>query len=220
MSEPPISGDLATGSSHPIIKQVKPGFTNYQPQPKYSWALSEIEGKGKLIKTKDLWKRSNKLKIWTSLKIWNFWKSEMFWMSEKNSENLKIFENRNILKIWKIIKFWQSLTLSQPHKFNSHSNNNKPSSNRMIMQAGSKRETNVPRRKRTWPSPWPSRKRLVKIPLLFGAWHTFDLGYTQGSRLGLAKKYYLQCVISHMCNVNVTQSKTGNLQTDNTDKEN
>ena len=28
-------------------KQVKPGFTNYQPQPKYSWALlSKIEGKG------------------------------------------------------------------------------------------------------------------------------------------------------------------------------
>ena len=35
-------------------KQVKPGFTNYQPQPKYSWALSKIEGKGKLGKTKDL----------------------------------------------------------------------------------------------------------------------------------------------------------------------
>ena len=35
------------------IKQVKPGFTNYQPQPKYSWALSKIEGKGKLGKTKD-----------------------------------------------------------------------------------------------------------------------------------------------------------------------
>ena len=35
------------------FKQVKPGFTNYQPQPKYSWALSEIEGKGDLVKTKD-----------------------------------------------------------------------------------------------------------------------------------------------------------------------
>ena len=33
-------------------KQVKPGFTNYQPQPKYSWALSKIEGKGKLGKLK------------------------------------------------------------------------------------------------------------------------------------------------------------------------
>ena len=37
-----------------MSKQVKPGFTNYQPQPQYSWALSEIEGKGKLTKTKDL----------------------------------------------------------------------------------------------------------------------------------------------------------------------
>ena len=63
---------------HPYwkIKQVKPGFTNYQPQPKYSWALSKIEGKGKLGKTKDLWKRSEKLnnsenvKIWNILKIW------------------------------------------------------------------------------------------------------------------------------------------------------
>ena len=35
-------------------KQVKPGFTNYQPQPKYSWALSKIERKGKLGKTYDL----------------------------------------------------------------------------------------------------------------------------------------------------------------------
>ena len=35
-------------------KQVKPGFTNYQPQPKYSWALSRIEGKGKLVKTECL----------------------------------------------------------------------------------------------------------------------------------------------------------------------
>ena len=35
------------------MKQVKPGFTNYQLQPTYSWALSEIEGKGKLGKTKD-----------------------------------------------------------------------------------------------------------------------------------------------------------------------
>ena len=35
------------------VKQVKPGFTNYQPQPKYSLALSKIEGKGKLGKTED-----------------------------------------------------------------------------------------------------------------------------------------------------------------------
>ena len=48
------------GSNHaignfnlPDFKQVKLGFTNYQPQPKYSWA-SKIEGKGKLGKTKDL----------------------------------------------------------------------------------------------------------------------------------------------------------------------
>ena len=33
--------------SKKIIKQLKPGFTNYQPQPKYSWALSKIEGKNK-----------------------------------------------------------------------------------------------------------------------------------------------------------------------------
>ena len=26
-------------------KQVKPGFTTYQPQPKYSWALSKMKGK-------------------------------------------------------------------------------------------------------------------------------------------------------------------------------
>ena len=26
-----------------VSKQVKPGFTNYQPQPKFSWALSKIE---------------------------------------------------------------------------------------------------------------------------------------------------------------------------------
>ena len=31
------------------LKQVKPGFINYQPQPKYSWALSNIKGKGKRI---------------------------------------------------------------------------------------------------------------------------------------------------------------------------
>ena len=59
-------------------KQVKPGFTNYQPQPKYSWALSKIEGKGKLGKTKDLWKRSEKL---------------------NNSENLEVSENMKALKI-------------------------------------------------------------------------------------------------------------------------
>ena len=34
-----------------VLKQVKPGFTTYQPQPKYSLALSKIEGKGKSIKT-------------------------------------------------------------------------------------------------------------------------------------------------------------------------
>ena len=26
-----------------MYKQVKPGFTNYQPQPKYSWALSKMK---------------------------------------------------------------------------------------------------------------------------------------------------------------------------------
>ena len=31
-------------------KHVKQGFTNYQTQPKYSWALSKLEGKGKLVK--------------------------------------------------------------------------------------------------------------------------------------------------------------------------
>ena len=29
----------------------KTRFYNYQPQPKYSWALSKIEGKGKFVKT-------------------------------------------------------------------------------------------------------------------------------------------------------------------------
>ena len=33
------------------LEQVKPDFTNYQPQQKYSWALSKIDGKGKLDKT-------------------------------------------------------------------------------------------------------------------------------------------------------------------------
>ena len=28
-----------------MAKQVKPGLTNYQPQPKYSLALNKIEGK-------------------------------------------------------------------------------------------------------------------------------------------------------------------------------
>ena len=32
-----------------LFKQVKPGFTNYQPQQKYSWVLSRIEGKGKSV---------------------------------------------------------------------------------------------------------------------------------------------------------------------------
>ena len=32
-----------------MYKQVKPGFTNYQPQPKYSWALSKIEAKREKI---------------------------------------------------------------------------------------------------------------------------------------------------------------------------
>ena len=31
----------------------KPGFTNDQPQPKHSWALSKIEGKGRLVITQD-----------------------------------------------------------------------------------------------------------------------------------------------------------------------
>ena len=59
-------------------KQVKPGFPNYQPQPKCSWALSKIEGKGKLGKTKDFWKRSEK---------------------QNNSEKLEVSENLKLLKI-------------------------------------------------------------------------------------------------------------------------
>ena len=62
-------------------KQVKPGFTNYQPLPMYSRALSKIEGNGKLGKTKDFLKRSNKLN-----------NSE----NQKNSENLDDFENLTI----------------------------------------------------------------------------------------------------------------------------
>ena len=61
------------------IEQVKPGFTNYQPQPKYSWALSKIEGKGKLVKPKFL-EISGSLKISENLK-----KSERL----KNSQSLK-----------------------------------------------------------------------------------------------------------------------------------
>ena len=53
-----VSGNLANETRYNTDvfdrKQVKPGFTNYQPQPKYSWALSKIEGKGKLGITKDL----------------------------------------------------------------------------------------------------------------------------------------------------------------------
>ena len=39
---------------YPNNRHIKPGFTNYQPQPKYSWAISKIEGKpkGKVGKTK------------------------------------------------------------------------------------------------------------------------------------------------------------------------
>ena len=57
-------------------KQVKPGFTNYQPQPNYSWALSKIEGKGKLGKTKKTLKICKFLKFWKTkiLKIWNILK--------------------------------------------------------------------------------------------------------------------------------------------------
>ena len=53
-------------------KQVKPGFTNYQPQPKYSWVLSKIEGKGKSVKTKGLRKGSEKLENSEDQKIRNF----------------------------------------------------------------------------------------------------------------------------------------------------
>ena len=53
-SKLPEFGFPALCIGHEMVKQVKPGFTNYQPQPKYSWALSKIEGKGKLGKTRDL----------------------------------------------------------------------------------------------------------------------------------------------------------------------
>ena len=58
------------------LKQVKPDFTNYQPQPKYSGALSKIEVKEKLF-----WKFQTNLKICGSLKILN--KSENFGNKEK-----------------------------------------------------------------------------------------------------------------------------------------
>ena len=88
-----------------VNKQVKPGFTNYQPQPSNSWAWSEIEGRGtktrksnknrKSIKT--FWSfmssKSN-LKIW---KTWKFWKLgqffEFFW---------------KFLKLWKVWKYGNS----------------------------------------------------------------------------------------------------------------
>ena len=79
-----------------MYKQVKPGFTNYQPQPKYSWALSKIEGKGELGKCKDLWKRSEKLYKYENLEV---------------AENLKNHETRKILKP---DKFWKNL---KPEKF-------------------------------------------------------------------------------------------------------
>ena len=31
------------------MKTIKPDFRNYQLHPKYSWALSKIDGKGKKI---------------------------------------------------------------------------------------------------------------------------------------------------------------------------
>ena len=39
-----------------LEKQVKPVFTNYQQQQKYSWAMSKIEEKGKLVKNLRPWK--------------------------------------------------------------------------------------------------------------------------------------------------------------------
>ena len=43
----PDSGSIMDACPVDQHEQVKPGFTNYQPQPKYSWAFSKIEVKGK-----------------------------------------------------------------------------------------------------------------------------------------------------------------------------
>ena len=118
-----------------LMKQVKPGFTNYQPQPEYSWALSEIEGKGKLTKTKDLWNRSAKLKIWKFLKIWHFWKSKNLKYYEVWKKIWKPAKFWKLEKFWKFERFWNSDNLYQsccPNPKNL--NNDKPSSNRMIMR--------------------------------------------------------------------------------------
>ena len=111
MSSQSLTVTLFQKSSHFETKQVKPGFTNYQPQPKYSWALSKIEGKGKLGKTKDLWKRSEKLKISKFLKIYKtekFWKPENFWKPEKFWK----LEN-----FWKPLRFWKSDNFWNSPKF-------------------------------------------------------------------------------------------------------
>ena len=80
-------------------KQVKPGFTNYQPQPKYSRALSKIEWKRKLVKTKDLleeiwkpeifWKSNNLKKSELFCKSAIIGKSEIFWKSNYYRQSLK-----------------------------------------------------------------------------------------------------------------------------------
>ena len=63
-------------SLHKTLYTSKTGLTNYLPQPNYAWALSKIEGKGKLVKTKCL-KISGSMKISESL---------------KNSQSLKLSE--------------------------------------------------------------------------------------------------------------------------------
>ena len=87
-----------------VYEQVKPGFTNYQPQPKYSWALNKIEGKGKFGKTKNLWKRSDKLNNSENMEV-----SENLKIL-KNSENLKNYENQKNYEnlednFWKSLRF-------------------------------------------------------------------------------------------------------------------
>ena len=61
----PILQSLSVQS---IIKQVKPGFTNYQPQPKFSMALSKKEVK---------WKKSKAIKISIKFKFFQEFQNKL-----------------------------------------------------------------------------------------------------------------------------------------------
>ena len=124
------------------LKQVKPGFTNYQPQPKYSWAWSKIE-----------WKEIN---VWKSLKVWKFlkvWKSLKVWKT---------------LKVWNFLNEFWGLHCARPK---CPSPAILPCLRPFRYEAGKKLEQklNVPTRRRTsQPNLWPCRKRLVTSGIING----------------------------------------------------